>query len=81
MSWNISLCDGCVHRISDERCKAYPTGIPDKFIFGDAYHTKPEAGDHGLQFVAKDDVWKETAAQVLAEAANPEPTNDGDTMP
>jgi len=81
MSWRISFCEGCVHRTKGQRCKAFPDGIPDKFAFGEAYHTKPEPGDHGLQFVPVDAVWKKTAAEVLEAAANPDPTNDGDTMP
>jgi hypothetical protein len=33
-----------------ETCDAFPDGIPDDVLFGDRPHTKPIAGDNGLQY-------------------------------
>lgn len=33
-------------------CKAFPDGIPNKIQMGEADHTKPFPGDHGIQFEA-----------------------------
>lgn len=82
MSWLISLCDGCQHRTTHEgRCKAFPDGIPDRFLLGEDYHTEPVAGDGGLVFKAVDAAWERTAAEVIEAKNNPEPEGEGEPMP
>lgn len=53
------ICVDCVHFITGDdkeglRCAAYPDGIPDEILFGDADHTKPYKGDNGIRFQSKD---------------------------
>lgn len=31
-------------------CMAFPDGIPEEIITGDADHSKPYPGDHGFQY-------------------------------
>ncbi len=31
-------------------CEAFPQGVPDLIMFGDADHRKPFPGDNGLRF-------------------------------
>jgi hypothetical protein len=82
MSVKISLCDGCAHWTTAEpRCKAFPGGIPDKFLLGDEYHTTSVPGDAGIVFVARNEAWQATAAEVLAQAAHPEDPGEGEPMP
>ena len=45
------LCDICINRtLHENKCKAYPEGIPEKIITGEHDHTKPFPGDNGIQF-------------------------------
>ncbi len=48
----IVLCLVCSHYYQTCTCKAFPDGIPDKILMGEADHTKPFPGDHGIQFEA-----------------------------
>ncbi len=49
-------CFDCIHvdwtkkGASSLTCDAFPEGIPDKIIYGEADHTKPYPGDHGILF-------------------------------
>lgn len=36
-----SVCDSCIHRISDGTCDAFPGGIPEQFILDAEPHTTP----------------------------------------
>jgi hypothetical protein len=46
-------CHGCRHFewgwIEDDRCNAYPDGIPDAIWVGEADHSKPFSGDGGVR--------------------------------
>ena len=44
------LCWRCKHLLNDGECKAFPGGIPNKFLSGKSRHTKPYKGDNGVQF-------------------------------
>jgi hypothetical protein len=48
------VCSLCVYfddsKISAQRCKAFPNGIPDEIWLGDDDHTKPYPGDNGIRF-------------------------------
>jgi len=57
------ICMTCKHLISPPagqwgyRCAAFPEGIPDEiFVSGEIDHTKPTAGDHGIQYQPKETV-------------------------
>jgi len=36
-----SICDSCIHRISDSTCDAFQEGIPERFILDGGSHTTP----------------------------------------
>jgi hypothetical protein len=47
------ICFGCkqFYPLSEPlACTAFPEGIPDAILSGEADHTKPFPGDHGIQF-------------------------------
>lgn len=51
-----SICSACSHRTREKdqgkkkTCKAFPGGIPDKFLSGKVDHTTPYDGDNGITF-------------------------------
>lgn len=49
------ICLYCKHLISgtEEKCDAFPDGIPYEIWKGDNDHKKPYPGDHGIQFEPK----------------------------
>ena len=49
----VGICHVCIHRRSTRNCTAFPDGIPGKILVGEIDHTKPVAGDHGIQFSRK----------------------------
>lgn len=59
MTMKISLCMSCERfdRATEDRnvCSAFPGGIPVAIFLGDVDHSKPFPGDHGLQYVARED--------------------------
>jgi len=64
-----SLCALCVHLGSPgypRRCGAFPEGIPQDILHGDAMHFEPVTGDHGIQFQPADDEAAELAASMKA---------------
>ena len=36
--------------LNNWHCDAFPKGIPEEIINGEFDHTKPYAGDHGIQY-------------------------------
>ena len=55
------ICMKCKHLYDNKpgqwgfRCDAFPDGIPDEiFVTGEIDHTKPQDGDHGIQFEPKE---------------------------
>lgn len=46
----IGICHQCVHREGLYTCAAFPDGIPREILVGDTLHTRPFAGDRGIQF-------------------------------
>lgn len=48
------ICDSCARYRGYGKCEAYPAGIPDAILWGDADHRQPLDGDHGLQYVMAD---------------------------
>lgn len=48
----ISQCYKCKRYNEADICRAFPDGIPSKIFTGEADHTKPFPGDHGIQFEA-----------------------------
>ena len=65
------ICTLCKHEVETDAldpgsrwaCAAFPSGIPVDITLGTRIHTKPLAGDGGIQFERRDDV---TAAEVDA---------------
>lgn len=47
------ICHSCKHKRSGGKCRAYPDGIPVQILVGNAIHTVPLPGDHGIQYEAK----------------------------
>lgn len=46
------ICHKCARRKGVWSCEAFDQ-IPSEILVGDVMHTKPYAGDRGLQFVKK----------------------------
>ena len=48
-------CLFCTHLSkSEQKCKAFPDGIPDEIWKGENNHTKPVIGDNGIRFELKE---------------------------
>jgi hypothetical protein len=49
-------CSDCVHfRLAGVlSCDAFPGGIPDEILLAEWDHSKPIAGDHGIQYEPRD---------------------------
>lgn len=50
------ICYSCTRardELLEEKCDAYPDGIPEIFILSEKDHFNPHPGDHGLQFELK----------------------------
>ena len=48
-----NVCNSCQHLNGDgaaRTCKAFPGGVPKEIWKGENDHTKPYAGDHGIQY-------------------------------
>jgi len=43
-------CLNCLHYQRDGKCAAFPDGIPEPILFGDALHGEPHKGDHGIRY-------------------------------
>ena len=61
------------------RCDAFPDGIPAAIIESRADHRKPYRGDHGLQFLAKNEAGAQAAAKTI-EAVGAEVETDGEDL-
>ena len=43
-------CNKCKHYTGLIQCEAYPEKIPTPIVTGQADHSKPYAGDHGIRW-------------------------------
>ena len=47
-----SQCTACVHldreKLEDQRCDAFPSGIPEEIFSNEVAHTSSYPGDHGV---------------------------------
>ena len=43
-------CASCKNYLNDNKCKAYPDGIPGVILTVKFDHTKPYPGDNGIRF-------------------------------
>lgn len=43
-------CASCKNYKEDNKCKAYPFGIPEEILTGEIDHTEPYKDDNGIQF-------------------------------
>lgn len=56
------ICFNCARRLAGKlgvyalACEAYPGGVPDEILIGEADHTKPHDGDNGLQFKRREEI-------------------------
>lgn len=62
----ITLCAGCSRLdrdapLGEERCSAFPNGIPDEIYLEGGDHRKAWRGDNGLQYAEAE--WAEGHAQ------------------
>lgn len=48
-------CAMCKHYIRDNKCEAYPDGIPADILTGQVSHKEPVDGDNGIQFKERED--------------------------
>lgn len=44
------VCMGCKHYWHNNRCVAFPAGIPKAIYSGENDHSKPVEGDNGIVF-------------------------------
>lgn len=44
------LCYICKHYSKDNKCSAFPKGIPAKILLNEADHRKPYPGDNGTRY-------------------------------
>ena len=45
-------CDSCRHLLDNDKCDAFPDGIPEPILTGEHDHTKPYPGDGGIRYEA-----------------------------
>ncbi len=48
-----SLCPLCKHWQGNDKCAAFPDGIPEKILIGDIFHNHPYPDDHGFKYERK----------------------------
>ena len=48
-SYNIPVCNNCIHHIADDKCDAFEN-IPDEILNGQNDHSEPFPGDKGIRF-------------------------------
>ena len=72
MTTTLTLCAICKHRHpappgrwAEYTCEAYPHGIPDRFLSGEAAHTSRARRDGGIQFEPAEGVTQEALADIL----------------
>jgi hypothetical protein len=46
-------CQFCSHFLGEQKCEAFPEGIPEVLWSGDNLHRTPFANDNGITFAPK----------------------------
>jgi hypothetical protein len=46
-------CRFCANYLGDQRCHAFPAGIPDTLWSGERLHKDPFEGDHGIRYQSR----------------------------
>lgn len=46
-------CASCKNYIGEQKCAAFPNGIPQPILDGKNDHRQPYPGDHGVQYEAE----------------------------
>jgi hypothetical protein len=68
-----SICSYCVRKIrGTANCRAFPRGIPERFLSGDDHHLTPAEGDSGLMFEERPGEPAGAVQRVLDRTRKPE---------
>ena len=46
-------CSMCAHYQGEQRCQAFPDGIPNPLWIGESLHREPYSGDGGIRYQPK----------------------------
>lgn len=53
-----SQCLGCSRYHENQKCKAFPDGIPTSVFLNEISHNTPFPGDHDIQWQSKEPEWR-----------------------
>jgi hypothetical protein len=69
-------CSMCAHYQGNQRCQAFPDGIPNPLWIGEHLHREPYSGDGGIRYqprrierLALEDIFPEAAHPIERKAA------------
>lgn len=63
-------CSMCAHYQGEQRCQAFPAGIPNPLWIGEHLHREPYPGDGGIRYQSKQ-IDPLTLEDIFSEAAQP----------